>query len=91
MKKNQTKVFIAVLESVEDCDILGVDLSLDDAWKRIDRSERYHDKNYQFFEESGTVWCGVIECPIGSPFDFEHGFKFEPRKGYKFHRRKKSK
>lgn len=74
MKKNQTKVFVATISGYEYMKILGVDLTLEDSWRRHNGEPNKPDACRQ-----------VLECPAGSPFTLD---EYDPKHGYKVHENK---
>lgn len=71
LSKNQTKIFLAVISEWEDEVILGADLSLEKAWKRLENHRDYE----------GHRLC-VYEMPLESPHNF---IRYDDKHGYKVH------
>lgn len=73
MKRNQTKVYVTVIEDWETTKVIRVDKTLEEAMSR---------------EHTTLTYEGiyVYEMPIAVHHDFEPG---DPRHGYKIHTTKK--
>lgn len=77
MRKNQTKIFVAIEEEIEDTKILGADLSLKEAWERHFNLPNTH-----------ITRRIVVEMPIGCPTNY---VRYDDRHGYKTHENHRSK